>query len=160
MVRSGPKESALLRPSKSEAPIRVTRRYRQSRRRQLADRGITPTRRSHVYRVDIDGAWFPDWVEKARIQHFSHSEDHVWMRLRSDAKLIQRYAKGEDGEVEITKTEYRRCGQCGREFLGMEAERLRMLIESCRTGDQLPCNPDCRPKLWRDKAAKERSKGL
>jgi hypothetical protein len=123
------------------------RRQRIEQRRELRVRGIVPGRHRRVYRVELTAMDAPAWVaeEAARssvLRALTSDARTVWLFARSARYLAER-DRDAGGEPRVTRMEWRRCPQCERLLLGVDAAARRQLDESCRTGRQLPCGPDC-----------------
>jgi hypothetical protein len=123
---------------------------RVARKQELRQKGIPVTKQTFAWRVEPSAIEVPTWLRKHAVKGLPSNENYIWLR-RSDARDLARADRAEGGRPMLLRVEYRRCPICKRMLLGELAKARRMLNESCRTGDQLPCGPDCIARHWRGK---------
>lgn len=123
---------------------------RLARKEELRARGITVRKPTYVWRVEPSVIAIPSWAQQRAIKGLSTARHYVWLRRR-DAWYLSKMDREDGGQPCVVRVEIRTCQICKRILLGDLAEQRRKLDESCMTGDQLPCSPDCLGKHWRDK---------
>jgi len=119
-------------------------------RKEKRERGIKTARRTFAYCVMTTELAIPEWAYEHSIREMSASEDHVWLQAGL-ARILARMDVESGGFPQITKVEYRRCGQCGRMNLNLLAEHRRKLDESCTDGRKLRCGPECSFRAWENR---------
>lgn len=124
---------------------------RVARKQELRQRGIPVTKPSYVWRVTPSVIPIPDWARKEAVKGLSYDPYYVWLR-KSAAWLLAKFDREDFGRPHVVRFEYRQCQICKSVLLGELAKARRMLDESCVTGNQLPCGPDCLARHWRGKA--------
>ncbi len=126
----------------NRAPNRKPR-YRAARRQALRDAGQTPVSRVWVWSVQPDALkTMPAWAVASQVKGLGEVPGHVWLWWR-DALRLMREDRRAGGQPIATRQELRRCGLCGRPWVGKDAERRRLLDAQGPEGRQQPCGEQC-----------------
>lgn len=121
---------------------------RVARKQELRERGIPVTKPSYITLVEPSVIAMPEWARKRAVKGLPVEAGRVWLR-RSDAIMLARLDREDGGRPTVLRVEYRQCPVCKRVLLGELAKARRMLEESYRTANQLPCSRDCETRFWR-----------
>ena len=122
--------------------LQTRRRFRAMQKQELRDKKITAAQRRRIWGVRLTAIAMPGWAADRRIKGLSFSESFVWLKPR-DARFLMARDRECGGEPRAAETEYRRCPVCSRPLIEDDARMRRALDESCQTGRQLPCGPEC-----------------
>lgn len=124
---------------------RAERAYRREDKKRLYRRRIKPSRKCWAVCVETTVIQIPHWAQDKALDGMSVGDHHVWFkgRLRKDVKRLMLEDRQAGGDPEYTQVEWRRCPNCKRILLNIEAEARRILNESSRLGREIPCGPEC-----------------
>jgi hypothetical protein len=92
-----------------------------------------------LYLVEPTVIVIPAWAQALQPKEFDVEPRRAWLP-RIAAKIIREQDRDAGGRCSVIKTEYKRCGVCGRLAIQLLAEQRRQLDR----GE--PCGPDCKRK--------------
>ena len=140
------------------APLwRRERNQRHADRRDRAARGLSTPKVHQIALVELDLITVPDWARQKAIKGLSITETSIWLRRIAANKLASLDIEA-GGCPRLTPTAYRRCKQCGRPLLGVDAEG-RLDLDRKFEGDRIPCGPECLEIINQRRETPRRAKG-
>ena len=116
-----------------------------TRRAYIREKQALGIRLSAVQRVicvEPEIIFIPSWARTNAVLLLPEHAERVWL-WPQDARYLTKLDEAEGGHPTITEAEYCECPICHRPLLGIDAEGRRFLNESCGSGRQIPCGPEC-----------------
>jgi hypothetical protein len=118
----------------------------------MKDAGITPVERQQIWIVTLE-RWnlLPGWLKEKVFFPRNPIPGTFWLKP-SDALGLMTFARINHVGYSYRETEFKRCPNCHRPTVSLEAMKLRAQMESGPNGRKLPCGPNCakdaESKLW------------
>lgn len=117
-------------------------RWRKARREALRAHGITAVNRQEVWTVTpANTKILPTWLRSRLVRGLIAKPGQFWLRP-SDGAALTTFLWTISVRYSLTKTEFKRCPNCERPIVGLEAEAFRKAMEVVDRS-KLICSPNC-----------------